>query len=273
MLQGSEADVEKDRTETQREPLAGRRIAVTRPPGQAEALIAELRHLGADAVSTPTIRIADPPDISPLRGAIGRLEAYDWLVFTSANGVERFWREFEAEGRESLPEGLLVAAIGPATAEALEARGSQPQVVPEEYVAEAVADALVAFGDLAGRRVLLPRAGGARQVLPERLRAAGAEVDEVMAYESQPDAEGILRLREALERDEVDMITFTAASTVRHWVEASGSELGRARVAVIGPITARAARAAGLRVDVEAREYTVAGLVEAIREFYLAMEE
>jgi uroporphyrinogen III methyltransferase/synthase len=251
----------------------GLRIAVTRPPGQAAALIAGLHQLGAEAVSTPTITIADPPDISPLRGAIERLDSYDWLVFTSVNGVERFWRELEAGGRESLPEGMLVAAIGPATAEALVARGSQPQVVPEEYVAEAVADALVAFGDLAGRRVLLPRASGARQVLPERLRAAGADVDEVIAYESQPDAEGILGLREALERDAVDMITFTAASTVRHWVEASGSELGRARVAVIGPITARAARAAGLRVDVEAREYTVAGLVEAIREFYLAREE
>ncbi len=263
----------KDRRETQLEPLAGRRIAVTRPPGQAGALIEGLSQLGAEAVSTPTIRIADPPDISALRSAVARLDSYDWLVFTSANGVERFWLELEAGDRESLPDGMLVAAIGPATAEALEARGSQPQVVPEEYVAEAVADALVAFGDLAGRRVLLPRAGGARQVLPERLRAAGAEVDEVIAYESQPDPEGILRLREALERDAVDMITFTAASTVRHWVELSGSELGRARVAVIGPITAHAARAAGLRVDVEAREYTVAGLVEAIREFYLAMEE
>jgi uroporphyrinogen III methyltransferase/synthase len=229
--------------------------------------------MGAEAVSTPTIRIADPPDISNVHGAIAELDRYAWVVFTSANGVERFWRELKAQGREGLPANALVAAIGPATAEALEARGCLPQVVPEEYVAEAVADALIAFGDLAGRRVLLPRAAGARPVLPERLRAAGADVDEVIAYESQPDAEGIARLREALGRGEVDMITFTAASTVRHFVEASGSELGGARVAVIGPITARAARSVGLRVDVEAREYTVEGLVEAIRDFYLATEE
>jgi uroporphyrinogen III methyltransferase/synthase len=258
---------------TQQQPLAGRRIAVTRPPGQARALIESLRRLGAEAVSTPTIRIVDPPDPEGLRGAIATLDRYDWVVFTSANGVERFWRELEAEGREGLPSRALVAAIGPATAEALEARGSRPHIVPEEFVAEAVADALIAFGDLDGRHVLLPRAAGARQVLPERLRAAGAEVDEVIAYESQADPTGIGRLRSALERDEVDMITFTAASTVRHFVEASDAGPGRARVAVIGPITAGAARSAGLRVDVEARRYTVEGLVEAIREFYSATEE
>ncbi len=262
-----------ERRELDLAPLKGRRIAVTRPASQAGALIEGLRDLGAEPVSTPTIRISDPPDPGALRGAIATLDRYDWLVFTSANGVERFWRELEAEGRDGLPASALVAAIGPATAEALRARGCRPHVVPEEYVAEAVADALIAFGELAGRRVLLPRAAGARQVLPERLRAAGAEVDEVIAYESHPDPEGIARLRAALERDDVDMITFTAASTVRHFVEATGTELGGARVAVIGPITARAVRSEGLRVDVEAREYTVEGLLEAIREFYLAGEE
>lgn len=255
-------------------PLEGRRIAVTRPAGQAGALVDGLRELGAEPLVCPTIEIVDPPDPEPLRRAAEELGSYDWLVFTSANGVDRLWHELEARGREGLPANARVAAIGPATAQALEVRGSHPEIVPEEYVAEAVADALVAFGELSGRRVLLPRAAGARQVLPQRLRAAGAEVDEIVAYESRADAEGIARLAAALRRGEVDMVTFTASSTVRHFVEEGHStELGRARVAVIGPITARAARSAGVRVDVEAREYTVRGLLEAISEFYRAMQE
>lgn len=254
-------------------PLAGRRVAVTRPVGQARALLDGLRELGAEPLSSPTIQIVDPPDPRPLRRAIAELAGYHWVVFTSANGVERFWRELEAQGMERLPPHALVAAIGPATAEALSARGCPPRVVPEEYVAEAVADALIAFGELVGRHVLLPRAAGARKVLPRQLAAAGAMVDEVVAYESRANPEGIARLRGALERGEVDMITFTAASTVRHFVAAAGGELSGAKVAVIGPITARAARSAGLRVDVEASEYTVDGLLQAISEFYRAKEE
>jgi uroporphyrinogen III methyltransferase/synthase len=255
-------------------PLAGRRIAVTRPAGQAAALINGLRELGAEPLVCPTIEIVDPPDPGPLRRAAEELESYDWVVFTSANGVDHLWRELEARGQEGLPASVRVAAIGPATGEALEARSSRPEIIPEEYVAEAVADALVAFDDLSGRRVLLPRAAGARQVLPQRLRAAGAQVDEIVAYESRADAAGIARLAAALRRGEVDMVTFTASSTVRHFVEQShGTELGRARVAVIGPITARAARSAGVRVDVEAHEYTVKGLLEAISEFYRTLRE
>jgi uroporphyrinogen III methyltransferase/synthase len=229
--------------------------------------------LGAEPLASPTIQIADPPDLGPLRDAIEELDGYDWIVFTSANGVERFWHELEAQGKDGIPETALLAAIGPATADALEARSARAQVVPEEYVAEAVADALIAFGGLAGGRVLLPRAAGARRVLPERLVAAGARVDEVVAYESRPHPEGIEKLRAALKRGEVDMITFTAASTVRHFVEQAGNELSGAMVAVIGPITARAARSAGLRVDVEAREYTVDGLLQAVSEFYRSREE
>lgn len=263
-----------DRRNLDDKPLAGRRIAVTRPASQARALVDGLRELGAEPLVCPTIEIVDPPDPAPLRRAVEELDGYDWFVFTSANGVDRLWRELQVGGKDRLPAKAQVAAIGPATAEALEVRGTHPQIVPEEYVAEAVADALVAFGDLVGRRVLLPRAAGARQVLPERLRAAGAEVDEVVTYQARPDAEGIASLASALRRGDVDMITFTASSTVRHFVEESGgTELGRARVAVIGPITARAARAAGVQVDVEAREYTVKGLLEAITVFYRAAQE
>jgi uroporphyrinogen III methyltransferase/synthase len=254
-------------------PLAGRRIVVTRPPGQARSLLEGLRRFGAEALSCPTVRIEDPPDRRPLEKAVARLDAYDWVVFTSANGVARFWEALQrVRGVARLPEELRVAAIGPGTARALEERGVRAEVVPEQYVAEAVADALIGLGGVKGRRVLLPRAGGARKVLPERLRAAGADVDEVVAYVSRPDPEGIAALREALARGGVDMVTFTAASTVRHFVDAAGADLGSARVAVIGPITAAAVRAAGLHVDAEAREYTVEGLLRAICEYFARSE-
>ncbi len=254
--------------------LRGRRIAVTRPAGQAEGFLAGLRALGAQPVHCPTIRISGPAEAAPFRQAVRHVDSYDWVVFTSANGVARFWHELEsAAGAARLPDGIHVAAIGPATAAALEKRGVRPGVVPEEYVAEALADVLTGLGTIAGRRVLLPRAAGARPLLAERLRAAGAEVDEVIAYESQPDLEGIASLQHGLQRGAIDMITFTAASTVNLFVEVAGAELGDARVAVIGPVTADAARAAGLTVDVLAREYTVEGLLQAIVEYYTKPEE
>ncbi|UCC72434.1 MAG: uroporphyrinogen-III synthase [Gemmatimonadota bacterium] len=247
---------------------------MTRPAGQAERLLAGLRQLGAAPLHHPTIRIADPVDPVPFRRALEQLDSYDWVVFTSANGVARFWHQLEGVRSSALlPVGTRVAAIGPATAAELERRGVSPEVVPEEYVAEAVADVLTGLEEIAGRRVLLPRAAGARQVLPQRLRAAGAEVDEVIAYESRADLEGIAALQAGLGRGEIDMITFTAASTVRHFVDAAGADLGRARVAVIGPVTADAARAAGVRVDAVAQQYTVEGLLRAIVEFYGNLEE
>ena len=246
--------------------LAGKRIAVTRPAGQADWLLARLRELGADPLACPTIRIADPVESGPLNEAADHVDDYDWIVFTSTNGVDRFFEALEARGR-GWPEGTPVAAIGPATAEALEERGVPPSLQPGEYVAEAVAEALIEAG-MEGRRVLLPRAAGARAVLRERLEAAGALVDEVPAYESRPDEEGIAELRSALDRGEVDMVTFTAASTVEHFVSLAGPQLGRARVAVIGPITARVARSRGLQVDTVASDYTAEGLVQAIREYY-----
>lgn len=259
-----------EEVEIEARPLLGKRIAVTRPAGQAAGLIAGLKALGAQALARPTIRIEDPADPGPLRRAVAALESYEWIVFTSANGVVRFW---EALGGASLPGGTRVAAIGPATADALAERGVQPEIVPEEYVAEAVADALVGVGGLNGCRVLLPRAAGARKVLPQRLKAAGADVDEVVAYEAHPDTEGIAALRADLERGAVDMITFTAASTVRQYVEFASPDVGDARVAAIGPITAAAARSAGLRVDAEASEYTVQGLLRAICSYYMDPEE
>jgi uroporphyrinogen III methyltransferase/synthase len=255
-------------------PLLGLRIAVTRPQGQAGSLIEGLERLGAEAIHCPTIRIMEDEVGPGLRRAISDLDSFDWVVFTSANGVRVFWKALRAvRATTALPARLRVAAIGPATGRVLSERGVEPTLVPDEYVAEAVADALTEVEDLTGRRVLLPRAAGARKVLPERLQAAGARVDELAVYEALPDEEGIARLREAVERRFVDMITFTAASTVRCFVDRAGADVGEARVAAIGPITAAVARELGLRVDVEAEEYTVEGLLRAISQFYAQGED
>ncbi|HEX5725185.1 MAG TPA: uroporphyrinogen-III synthase, partial [Longimicrobiaceae bacterium] len=237
---------------------------------QAAGFAAALAALGAEVVPLPTIRIVPPEDPEPLRRAAAEAGTFDWIVFTSVNGVERFWGALAETGRAA--EGLggaRACAIGPATAGALEARGVRPAVVPSEFVAEAVVEALAAADDLRGRRVLLPRADLARAALPQGLAARGAEVVEVAAYRTVPDdGAGAEAARARLAAGEIDLVTFTASSTVRGFVALVGPELGRAAVASIGPITSATARALGLRVDVEAEEYTIPGLVRAIRRFY-----
>lgn len=269
MPSGEKATPKRSASGRDARPLAGLRIAVTRPRAQAEKLEIALRERGAEPVRCPTIRISAAAEDAPLRRAAEELSRYDWVVFTSANGVRRFWEELEAGGRDASSfRDTRVAAIGPGTAAALKRHGLEADLVPEEYVAESVAESLISREEMAGKRVLLPRAAGARDVLPDRLRSAGAEVDQLVAYESIPDSEGIARLREEIAGDALDMVIFTAASTVNAFVEVAGPELGRAQVATIGPITAAAARAAGLRVDVVAEEYTIPGLVEAICDHY-----
>jgi len=254
-----------------RRPLSGRRVVVTRARAQASELAGALEALGAEVVQFPTIRIAPPADEAPLLRAAARAKAYDWIVFTSVNGVERFWDALARQGRDARAlGGVRVCAIGPATAAGLERRGIVPDVVPEEFVAEAAVRALAAADELRGRRILLPRAEIARAVLPRQLRELGAEVDEVDAYSTLRDGADAERVRDLLQRGEVDAVTFTASSTVRAFVELAGTGLGGAKVASIGPITSATARELGLAVDLEPAEYTVPGLVRAIRDFYAA---
>lgn len=258
-------------------PLTGLTVGVTRPREQAGDLADRLRACGARVLIAPTIRIADPPDRGPLLEAAARAERYDWWVFTSVNGVQKFARAVrEAGGAPADLRAPRIAAIGPATAGAAEALGWQAEVVPDLYRAEELARAILAAegagardeaGErraLRGRRVLLARAAEARDVLPVRLRAAGAQVDEVPAYVTLPDREEVEALGRALEDGALDWLTFTSSSTVRNYVELVGSRTGGARVAVIGPITASTAREAGLEVDVVADEYTIPGLVRAL---------
>jgi len=254
----------------ERRPLFGRRVIVTRARAQAGELSNDLERLGAEVHEFPTIEISPPEDFGPLDAAIRDLDSFDLIVFTSVNGVDAFLERLRHHGLDlrALPRDAKVAAIGPATAERIEQAGLRIDVVPEEYRAEALIEALDA-GLLAGKRVLIPRAKVAREVLPERLREAGAEVVVPPAYESVPLSEGKEEVSLRLQSGEIDCVTFTASSTVENFVGAFGAEeaarlLEGTRVACIGPITADTARKRGLRVDAEADEYTISGLVEAV---------
>jgi uroporphyrinogen III methyltransferase/synthase len=248
-------------------PLFGQRVLVTRTRQQASVLSARLRELGAEAVELPTIRIAPADDWVPLDGALGQLSSFDWIVFTSVNGVQFFWERLTNAGMDARAlHGVKIAAIGPATAGELATRGLRPDYVPQEYVAEAVAAGLE---EIQGQRVLLPRADIARPALAELLREAGADVLEVTAYRTlQPESQAG-DLRDLLEG--ITAATFTSSSTVRNlatMAQDAGLDLSAALrgavVACIGPITAQTARELGLAVDVVATEYTIDGLVEAL---------
>lgn len=245
------------------------RIAVTRPAAQAEELAQPLRELGAQVVITPLIRIVATGDNEVLRKALHELESFDWIIFSSANGVDVFVNALRAAGRELSALRGSIACVGPATAAAARSYGLQTSVMPESFVGEAIAEALSAREDLAGRRVLIARAGGARQELPARLAATGAIVADVELYRSAVDEEGARILREHIYKGAVDVVTFTAASAVRHFVQEVGDP-GSTLIAVIGPVTAEAARELGLDVHIEASSHTAEGLVAAIAKHFAA---
>jgi uroporphyrinogen III methyltransferase/synthase len=253
-------------------PLLGRRVVVTRPRQQAGELAAALEDAGAEVVLFPTIAIVPAPDPIALDRAVAAAGTYDWIVFTSTNGVRVFFDRLAALGRDVRElAGARIAAIGPETAAELERRLVRPAVVPAEYRAEGL---LAALDDAAlrGRRVLLPRARGAREILPDELRARGALVDEVIAYATVPPADAdVDGLRAALTAGEIDAITFTSSSTVRNFAALIGAPAladlattARPLVACIGPVTADTAREVGLRVDVVPDRYTAAALADAI---------
>jgi uroporphyrinogen III methyltransferase/synthase len=247
-------------------PLFGRRILVTRP-ARGSALAARLTVLGADVLELPatTLERLDP---EPLREALQWLDDYQWIVFTSQNAVGYFWEELRASGRDARAlAGARLAAVGPATSAALLAHGLAVDVQAERFVAEGVLEALAGRDDVAGARVLYVTAEGARPVLRDGLEELGAIVESVALYRSVPNTTAAAPLRDAVERDEVDLVTFTSASTVRAFVEAVGAELARrVPAASIGPATSEAARAAGLEVRVEAAEHDLDGLVAAVVE-------
>jgi len=231
-------------------------------------LVRELEALGAEVIAAPTIRIARLGDLAALRAALTRVPPYDWIVFTSQNAVQVVCDRLPAW--ELAPRDVAraaVAAIGPATAEALVRCGVIPDLVPDRFVAEAVVTALAAQGDVRGKMVLLPRAREARDALPDGLRALGARVDVIPIYETVRETGDGSGLAAEILAGTIDLVTFTSSSTVRGFVELVGrpaAASGRFAAAVIGPVTAGTARTLGITIAVEARDYTVPGLVDAI---------
>ncbi|NLC77659.1 MAG: uroporphyrinogen-III C-methyltransferase [Clostridia bacterium] len=255
----------------EQKPLFGRRIVVTRAREQASALTSALEKLGAQVLEFPAIEIAPPLDWEPVDAAITALPEYQWIIFTSVNGVEQFFRRLLAVGQDvrSL-YGLKICAIGPKTREALEKLALKVEYMPEEYVAEAIVEGLKGRVQ-PGEKVLLPRADIARKALPQALTELGAEVREVTVYRTVKSERKVDRLLSALRNKEIDLVTFTSSSTVRNFVAALPPEekeplMEGVRVASIGPITTKTARELGLEVDISAREYTIEGLVKAILE-------
>ncbi len=257
----------------ERLPLFGKRVVVTRTREQASQLSAQLRELGAEVLEIPTIAVQPPADPQPLATACGKIETYDWLIFTSPNGVQAFFAALEGGGKDCRSlHRAKVAAIGPATGKAVAQRGVKPDVVARTFVAEGLLEALAAH-DLNGAKVLLPRAAQAREVLPETLASRGAQVEVVPAYETVAPAGSAEELSQAM-ADGFDAVTFTSSSTVTNFLalldQAGKQELirrsqaGDITLASIGPITSQTARDEGLDVQVEPEAYTIQDLVEAL---------
>lgn len=253
--------------------LAGRRVVITRRREQAGELRGALEARGSRVIELPTIALAPPRSWRPLDEALGRLARYDWIIFTSANGVERFMTRMKRlrVNRQALGAARL-AAIGPATARALRRHGLRASVVPEEFRAEGLLAALQRER-WRGKRVLLARAAAAREVLPRVLHRRGAKVDVVAVYRTVVPAASRRRARALFSRRKPDAITFTSSSTVRNFCALLGRERARhalkgVAVTTIGPVTSRTARALGLRVAAEAKVYTVAGLARALERYF-----
>lgn len=259
-------------------PLFGKRIVVTRPKEQAGEIIELLEDLGAETIEAPTIRIVPPEDLRPLDEACEHAGSYDWIVFTSVNGVDSFMRRLLSGPRDVRDlKGVRLCAIGPATAERLERHGIKVDLVPTEYRTEGVLAALRESGDLTGRRILLARADIAREVLADELRRSGAQVTEVVAYRNVPaeNQDGEPDIYRMLLDRKIDVVTFTSASTVRNFARILGAEqaadlLKSTAVACIGPVTAEAAELFNIRTTILPDQYTVPGLVSAIVRHFAA---
>ena len=249
-------------------PLLGKTVVVTRAREQASESVALLQSKGAEVIQFPTIAITPLDDYAVVHEAIRNLGAYRWLIFTSVNGVRHFWAEMGKLGKDSRALGnCKVAAIGPATAVALQEKGIIPDFVPAKYVAEEVAAGLVAAG-IAGENVLLPRAKVAREVLPEELEKAGATVTVLPVYETKPCDASRKKVLDSLEKGRLHCVTFGSSSTVENFLSLVSVETLRqypaVKLACIGPVTRKTLEKHGLDCQIMPEEYTIPGLVDAL---------
>lgn len=253
----------------EQKPLLGRGVVVTRAREQASGLAAMLAELGAEVVQFPTIQITPLDDYAEIDAAISRRASYQWIVFTSVNGVKYFWQRLTQAGLDSRAlGGMKVAAIGPATADALLAKGIAPDFIPERYVAEGVVEGMLALG-MAGQRVLVPRAREAREVLPEQLRAAGATVDVIAVYATVPALSRKDEVLEMLAQGRIHCVTFGSSSTVDNFLGAISADTLKkypaVQLAAIGPVTATTLAKHGLPCHIQPKDFTIPALVEELK--------
>jgi uroporphyrinogen III methyltransferase/synthase len=246
-------------------PLFGKKIVVTRAAEQAGAFTAMLHRLGADVLELPTIEIRPASDYAALDASIANLAEYDWLIFTSVNGVRFFLDRLDASKADLRSIRGKLCAIGPATRDALERFHLKVDVMAEEYIAEGLLKALSGF-EFSNAKVLIARAAVARDILPEELRRRGAQVDVVEAYRTVAPENLAEHARQALDA-KPDWIAFTSSSTANNFIAACGAEALRGmRVASIGPVTSATLRSAGIEISAEANPHTIRGLVDRIIE-------
>jgi uroporphyrinogen III methyltransferase/synthase len=266
---GDVVALRKDLNWYKHQPLSGKRIVVTRTRKQAGALTSQLRALGADVIELPTIRIEPPTDLREFAELVQDAHMYDWIVFTSPNGVDAFFEMFFKlydDAREI--GGAKIAAIGPATAQRARDFHLHVDLQPDEFVAEAVVREFKKQGGVENLRILIAKAEKARDVLPTELSKLGAIVDEAFAYRTVPETRDITGARRRFSEEGADLITFTSSSTVENFLALGLAWPKGMGVASIGPITSQTARDRGLMIDIEARRHDIDGLVEAIRNFF-----
>ena len=254
-------------------PLMGKKIVVTRAREQASDLVKQLSDLGAECLECPTIKVVPPDDWKPLDAAIENISSYDWLVFTSVNGVNYFFERLFAKSKDARVLGKLnTAVIGPATERRLFDFGLKSDIVPKSYRAESIIEA---FGneDVNGKKILLPRAKEARPILPVELTKMGAAVDEITSYYTKEVTDSAELLLKRLKENTIDLITFTSSSTVKNFKAILPDNIFETQmkditIACIGPITADTAKNLGFEVHIVANSFTIPGLCEAILDYY-----
>jgi uroporphyrinogen III methyltransferase/synthase len=252
-------------------PLFGKGIVITRPERQADDLAGRLAAHGARPIAFPTIAIEPPRDWKTLDDAMDQIESFTWVIFTSANGVHFFFDRLRYRGKDvRCLKGVQIACIGPATAKQIENRGIRVDLVPDEFIAEGLLKAFADM-DIKGRKILIPRAEKARDILPRTLRERGADVTIAAAYRTVRSGRKKEELEAWVEKGLVDVITFTSSSTVTNFVEIMGADYvlpPRVKIACIGPVTAKTAQEAGFKIDILQQEYTMDGLIQSLQMYF-----
>lgn len=254
-------------------PLFGKRVVVTRSRDQASVFSELLINAGATTIEFPTIDVVPPESWEELDSAISGIEAFSWIIFTSANAIRFFFERLRALNKDlRLLKGVNICAVGPKTAEALESYGLKPDLVPSEFKAEGV---LAALGEASvkGQKFLIPRAKVAREIIPDKLREQGAAVTVATAYENVRPAADLERVQKLFEEKKITAVTFTSSSTVHNFIEIVGRKeykklMEGVKIACIGPVTAKTAEEYGMKTDIMPGEYTIPALVDAMIEFF-----